>query len=140
MSKTDKQGYWFMILVTLLIANTSTANGHPVGVDQNIIQISPLEHIAGHNLTAVEVEIAPGKSAPSHIHAGFVFVYVLEGTVRSQLNNSETLEFTKGQTWIEPPGTIHSLTQNPSATDKAKLLAVFIAKKGAKLTEFIGEH
>jgi len=68
-----------------------------------------------HNLTAVVVAFEPRVSAPSHTHGGFVFVYVLEGTVRSQLDNGEVQDFKKGDSWIEPPGTIHSETHNPSA-------------------------
>ena len=89
---------------------------------------------AQYSLTAVVVQLAPGARVPSHHHAGFVFAYVLSGTVRSQLNDGPAVDYRIGQSWVEPPGTHHSLTANPSEIDTASLLAVFVASSGAKLT------
>jgi len=94
----------------------------------------PLPNLPGNSLTAVVVQLAPGAHVPSHHHAGFVFAYVLSGTVRSQLNDGPTVDYRTGQSWVEPPGTQHSLTANPSETDSASLLAVFVASSRAKLT------
>jgi hypothetical protein len=43
------------------------------------------------------------------------------------------LTIERGQSWVEPPGTQNSLTANPSETDSASLLAVFVASSRAKL-------
>ena len=59
---------------------------------------------------------------------------MLEGTVRSQLDRDKAIDYKAGESWIEPPGALHTLTQNMSKTETLKLLAVFIAKKDAKLT------
>jgi quercetin dioxygenase-like cupin family protein len=61
---------------------------------------------------------------------------VLEGTVRSQLDDGEVDDYRAGEYWIEPPGTEHALTQNASKTVRAHLLAVFIAPTGAQLTTY----
>lgn len=131
------------VLLTLfagLATFVVTADEPSAGISRQLAGLSTLANVPGHTLTAVVVELAPGVTAPSHTHAGFVFVYVLEGTVRSQLNSAATVEFTTGESWTEPPGTVHSLTHNPSATDKAKLLAVFVAKDGAELTNYGEDH
>ena len=93
-----------------------------------------LPHDPGLVLTAVEVTLAPGEKVGRHHHPGTVFAYVLAGTVRSQLNDGETIEFHAGQSWIEPPGTRHTLTENPSGSVPARFLAMFIAPPGAPLT------
>ena len=93
-----------------------------------------LSNIPDHNLTAVTVQLEPGVTVPAHTHGGLVFVFVLEGTIVSQLNNNEMIEYKSGESWVEPLGTIHSFTQNPSQTAKAKFLAVFVAKEDTKLT------
>ncbi len=93
-----------------------------------------MSNIPEHNLTAVTVQLEPGVTVPTHAHSGFVFVFVLEGTIVSQLNNNEIVEYKAGESWVEPPNTIHSLTKNPSQTAKVKLLAIFVAKEDAKLT------
>ena len=131
-------------LLLTLVAGLATfavaADKPPAGISHQPVNVSALANVPGHNLTAVVVELAPGTTVPSHTHAGFVFAYVLEGTVRSQLNSAAAMEFTAGESWTEPAGTVHSLTHNPSATDRVKLLAVFVAKDGAKLTNFGADH
>jgi quercetin dioxygenase-like cupin family protein len=87
-------------------------------------------------LTAVVVNLAPDAKTASHRHAGIVFVYVLEGAVRSQLNSGEVIEYPAGQSWSEPPGTVHSFMENPSKTMPARLLATIIAPTGAQLTTY----
>ena len=114
------------------------AGGSSTGSKNELVSVSPLPNMPGHSLTAVAVELAPGVTSPSHTHAGFVFVYVLEGTVRSKLNEEEAVIYVAGESWVEPPRTVHSLTQNPSTTQPTKFLAVFVAEDGAKLTH-VGE-
>lgn len=129
-----------LLIITSLTSLTTIADERPTGIDSKQISVSALDHIPGYQLAAKTVELAPGASAPSHRHAGFVFVYVLKGTIRSQLNDEITTEFTAGESWVEPSGTVHSLTHNPSITDTAKLLAVFVSKEGALLTDFSKSH
>jgi len=87
-------------------------------------------------LTAFMVYLTPEASTTSHRHAGVVFVHVLEGTVRSQLNNGEVIEYRAGESWNEPPGSIHSYMENPSKTIPARLIATIIAPTGARLTTY----
>ena len=91
-------------------------------------------NMPGHELTAITVELVPGNKSPAHSHETFVFVYVLEGNVRSQLGSEEAIDYAAGDSWIEPPGTIHTLTENLSNSKPAKLLAIFVGKKNARLT------
>lgn len=106
----------------------------PNRITRQLLAKEALSNIPDHNLTAVTVQLEPGVTVPIHTHSGFVFVFVLEGTLVSQLNNNEMIEYNVGESWVEPPGTIHSLIQNPSQTAKAKFLAVFVAREDAKLT------
>ena len=87
-------------------------------------------------LTAFVVNLAPKAYTASHRHAGIVFVYVLEGTVYSQLNSGEVIVYGPGQSWSEPPGTVHSYMENPSHAVPARLLATIIAPTGAQLTTY----
>lgn len=123
------------LIVAACSATSAATAGDPTSpVGRQVVHAAALPNVPGHTLTAVTVDLPPGVTVPSHKHEGFVFVYVLEGTVRSQLDDMEAVEYGIGETWVEPPGAIHTLTQNPSATDNARLLAVFVAKEGAKLT------
>jgi catalase len=82
----------------------------------------------------VEVDFAPGTKADAHRHGqAFVYAYVLSGEVRSQLEGQSARTYSAGQSWFEPPGAHHVLTENLSATAPARLLVVFIAPAGAPL-------
>ena len=106
------------------------------GIGLKVVTEQELANDPGNRLTAVVVNLPPGSKAPKHHHAGFVFAYVLSGTVRSQLNGGKIVDYKAGQTWVEPPGTEHTLTANPSRDTPAKLLAVFVAPDGATLTTY----
>lgn len=108
----------------------------PSGVTAKVVSQEALPNSPGNSLTAVVVNLAPGASAPPHHHAGFVLAYVLSGTVRSALNKGEPKDFHAGQSWVEPPGTEHTLTANPSRSEPSSLLAVFVAPTGANLTTY----
>jgi quercetin dioxygenase-like cupin family protein len=41
-----------------------------------------------------------------------------------------------GESFFEPPGSIHLVSENASATEPAALLAIFIADDGVTLTTF----
>jgi quercetin dioxygenase-like cupin family protein len=93
-----------------------------------------LPNIPGKTLTVVTVDFAPGTRAVPHRHGqAFVYAYVLQGSVRSQLEGQPAQTFTLGQSWSEPPGAHHVLTENPNASEPARLLVVFVADSGAPL-------
>jgi quercetin dioxygenase-like cupin family protein len=94
-----------------------------------------LPNLPGKRLTAVVVTYAPGAKSARHHHAGSVWVYVLSGAIRSQ--NSATgpaKVYRAGESFFEPPGSEHLLSENASATEPASLLAVHIADDRAGLT------
>jgi quercetin dioxygenase-like cupin family protein len=93
-----------------------------------------LPNLPGQNLSAVEVEVAPGAVPAPHHHAGSVYVYVLSGTIRLGLKGEAPRLYHAGESFFEPPGSVHAVSDNPSKTEPARLLAVFVAPAGAKLT------
>jgi quercetin dioxygenase-like cupin family protein len=142
--ESNRPSVYFHFLAGLLVAGLlgiaavawAQSGEKPGGVSHTPVTAQTLPDDPGRSLTAVVVELAPGAASPSHHHAGLVFAYVLEGTVRSQINDGEVIEYHAGQYWIEPPGVKHTLTQNPSRTQPARLLAVFVAPTGAQLTTY----
>ena len=93
-----------------------------------------LPNIDGRTFTALEVGFAPGATADPHGHGrAFVYAYVLEGSVRSQLGGESARTYNAGESWFEPPGTDHLLTQNPSPSKRARLLVVFVSNTGDPL-------
>jgi quercetin dioxygenase-like cupin family protein len=100
------------------------------------ISSDALPHVAGKNITTMVVEFPPGGFSPPHHHGGSVTVYVLDGAIRSQLQGQPAMVYKEGQTFFEPPGIVHLLAENVSATEPARILAVFVADDGATLTTY----
>ena len=96
-----------------------------------------LPNVPGKSVTAVVVTFPPGVKSPPHHHAGSVLVYVLSGEVRSENSATGPARLYKaGETFFEPAGSTHLVSENASATEPATILAVFVADDGAKLTTY----
>ena len=95
-----------------------------------------LAHVKGKTVTMQIVDLPPGAFVPEHHHAGSVTVYVLEGTVRSELGGGPVVDYHPGETFFEPIGTVHVFAENPSPTEPAKFMAVHVADDGAQLTVY----
>lgn len=93
-----------------------------------------LANLPGQRLTVAEVTIAPGATPAPHHHAGSVYVYVLAGTFRLGLAGEQAKIYHAGDSFFEPPGSTHAVSDNPSKTKPARLLAVFVAPDDAQLT------
>ncbi|MGF6772223.1 quercetin dioxygenase-like cupin family protein [Paraburkholderia sp. GAS199] len=97
-----------------------------------------IANVPGKTMTALVVDYAPGGKSASHRHGqAFVVGYVLSGAIRSQVNNGETRVYHAGEYWTEKPGAHHTISENASDTEPAKLLAIFVADtKDKKLVSF----
>lgn len=93
-----------------------------------------LANIPGKSLTAVVVTYGPGGATPAHRHPGSVFAYVLSGEIRSENSATGPAQvYHAGQSFFEPPGSTHLVSENASKTEPASLLAIIIANTGAAL-------
>lgn len=98
-----------------------------------------LPNVPGKSMKGVLVEYAPGGSSPAHVHAKSAFIYatVLEGAIRSKVNDAPEKTYRAGENWSELPGDHHAVSANASKTKPARLLAVFVVDTGeTELTTF----
>jgi len=93
-----------------------------------------LPNVPGKSIKGVLVEYGPGGYSPSHTHANSAFIYatVLEGAIRSQVNDGPVTIYNAGQSWSELPGDRHRVSANASETKPAKILAVFVVDTNEK--------
>lgn len=93
-----------------------------------------IPNIPGKSLIAVEVNYAPGGHSAPHRHAdsAFIYAYVVSGSIRSQVEGQPVRVYKAGESFAEEPGAHHLLGANASATEPAKLLAVFVVDSGDK--------
>ncbi|GAA4561428.1 cupin domain-containing protein [Planotetraspora kaengkrachanensis] len=93
-----------------------------------------LPNVKGKTFTSAIVDFPPAARAVPHRHGdAFVYAYVLEGTMRSQISGEPVRTYHQGENWVEPPGAHHVLTENTSRTKPAKLLVVFISDTGDEI-------
>jgi quercetin dioxygenase-like cupin family protein len=87
-----------------------------------------LPNVPGKSIKGVLVEYGPGGCSPAHTHPKSAFIYatVLEGAIRSQVNDGPVTTYKAGQSFSELPGDRHGVSANASETQPAKLLAVFV--------------
>jgi len=79
-------------------------------------------------MVTVLVTYPPGGKSLAHHHApsSFVYAYVLSGSIRSQVNDAPAKVYSAGESFYEPPGSSHRISENASDKDPAALLAVFV--------------
>jgi quercetin dioxygenase-like cupin family protein len=93
----------------------------------------PVANTPGKTLSALVVSYAPGAKTPAHRHGqSFVVGYVLEGSIRSKVDNGNETVYHAGESWAEKPGAHHRMSENASSTEPAKLLAIFVADSDEK--------
>jgi quercetin dioxygenase-like cupin family protein len=86
------------------------------------------------DVTVSYVDYLPGRVGQTHHHAGFVLAYVLEGAIVTKISGQEEKTYRTGEMFFEPPGSTHEVSNNASAAEPARLLAMIFAKKGVQLT------
>jgi quercetin dioxygenase-like cupin family protein len=127
-----------LLLVSAVFIAASSGADKPAATDDvRVVRSEKLPNVPGQRVTVVTVDYPPGGKSRSHRHAGSVVAYVLSGAVRSENSATGPVKVYKaGESFFEPPGSTHLISENASATEPARLLAVFIAADGAQLTTF----
>jgi quercetin dioxygenase-like cupin family protein len=86
------------------------------------------------------VDFAPGEVSLPHRHNADVFVYVLEGSVITQVKGGSTQTVNAGGVFYESPSDLHMVSRNASDTQPAKLLVFYVKVKGAPPSVLLGKE
>jgi quercetin dioxygenase-like cupin family protein len=85
------------------------------------------------------VDFAPGEVSQPHRHNADLFVYVLEGSVITQVKGGRPQTVHAGEIFYESPTDVHIVSRNASETQPAKLLVFYVKAKGTPPTVLLGE-
>ena len=93
-----------------------------------------LPNVPGKSMKGVLVEYGPGVASTAHTHPRSAFIYAtgLEGAIRTSVNDGPVVVYRAGQNFAEMPGDRHTLDENASKTEPARLLAVFVVDTNEK--------
>ncbi|HVI90488.1 MAG TPA: cupin domain-containing protein [Dongiaceae bacterium] len=126
-----------LLAATMVVAPYSGLADEDAGAKVQPVAMEKLPNVPGKSISAVVVIYAPGGKSSKHHHAGSVLAYVLSGAIRSENSATGPARVYKvGETFFEPAGSEHLVSENASATEPASLLAIFVADDGAHLTTF----
>lgn len=119
------------IALTAFLSASALAHDTPGGGEGARVALvydHELPNVPGKSMRGVLVEYAPGGFSEGHTHPTSAFIYatVLEGAIRSQVNDGPATVYRAGESFSEFPGDRHGISENASKTHPAKLLAVFV--------------
>src|SRR5512147_2535671 len=130
---TEGEGSMKRIVCSLLVAALpfgSVLADAPKSKNAKVTRVyqHELPNVPGKSIKAVLVEYGPAGYSAGHTHAksAFIFATVLEGAIRSRVNDGPVTTYKAGQSFSELPGDRHGVSANASKTKPAKLLAVFV--------------
>jgi len=121
-----------LLCAALIAASVTAATADDA--DVKLVYDHALPNVPGKSMKAVLVEYAPGGTSPAHTHPKSAFIYatVLEGAIRSQVNDGPVKTYRAGESFSEFPGDRHAVSENASKTERARLLAIFVVDTNEK--------
>jgi quercetin dioxygenase-like cupin family protein len=134
----DRAGAIAAVLMVIGVWATVTLSGvnaQEAGAEVKPVRVEKLANVPGKTLTVVTVSYAAGAKSGKHRHAGSVFACVLSGAIRSQNSATGPAKVYKaGESFFEPAGSAHLVSENASTTEPASMLVILVADDGARLT------
>jgi quercetin dioxygenase-like cupin family protein len=125
-------------VVTYMVPHLDTSMagstpGAPLRETVTVVADKSIPNLPGKRLVSQIVDYPPGVSSVPHRHgSAFVYAYVISGAVRSQVDDEPVRVYQPGETWFENPGSYHRVSENASATEPARLVAVLIVDVGVE--------
>ena len=127
--------FLYGVALAALSANAASVDNLPTDKSKvTVVFDHALPNVPGKSMKGVLVEYQPGGSSPAHTHPKSAFIYatVLEGEIRSKINDGPEKVYRAGENFAELPGDHHGVSANNSKTQPARLLAVFIVDTNEK--------
>ena len=118
----------FLITSTLITTSTLMAQQNETVTP---LMSKDVAGVSGKEIEMYTVDFPPGFSSPVHRHNAQVSLYVLEGSIVTQVKGGKEITLTPGQSYYEDPNDIHTVSRNASSTKPAKFLVFLIKEKGA---------
>ena len=117
-----------LLVATLPLGHALAQEPKAKAAKVTLVYQHELPNVAGKSIKGVLVEYGPGGYSADHTHPKSAFIYatVLDGAIRSQVNDGPVTTYKTGQSFSELPGDRHRVSANASETKPARLLAVFL--------------
>ncbi len=97
---------------------------------------TPLAGIAGKEANVVLFAVGPGWTIGNHSHPGHIFVYMLQGSIKIEVEGEPTRVIGPGDLLYEIPDR-NMVANNISSTDGARFLVFQVGDIGEPLTVMV---
>jgi len=123
-----------VLVATLQFGSAFAEAPKEKNVKISLVYQHELPNVPGKSIKGILVEYGPGGFSEGHTHPSSAFIYatVLEGAIKSQVNDGPVKVYKAGESFSEMPGDRHGVSANDSKTAPAKLLAVFVVDTSQK--------
>ena len=91
-----------------------------------------IEGMPNTEANIVLFDIDPGWKTDHHFHPGQLFVYILEGGLRLEIDGRDPVEYSAGEAFYEEPN-LGMVGYNLSATERAKFVVFQFGEAGQPL-------
>ena len=128
----------FLLLPLSGVLAFSSANAQVGTVTR--LMTKDLPDIPGKEGMIETVHFAPGEASQPHRHNSDLFVYMLEGSIITQVKGGSTRTVHAGEVFYESPTDVHIVSRNASGTQPAQLLVFYVKAKGTPPTVLLREE
>ena len=123
----------FAAAIAFSFVGAQGAAAHEIKPAVTNLMNQPLAGIAGTEANVVLFAVGPGWTIGKHIHAGHLFLYMLEGSIKIEVEGEPTQVLSPGDVLYELPGP-NMVANNISSTKGARFLVFQVGEIGEPLT------
>src|SRR5262249_50240458 len=106
-----------LLVATLPFGSVLAAEPKSKNAKVTLVYQHELPNVPGKSIKGVLVEYGPGGY--THAKSAFIYATVLEGAIRSQINDGPVTTYKAGQSFSDLPGDLHRVSANASETAPA---------------------
>ncbi len=122
----------FAAAIAFSLIGAQGAAAHEIKPAVTKLLNQPLAGIAGQEANVVLFAVGPGWTIGKHTHPGHIFVYMLEGSIKIEVEGEPTQILSPGDLLYELPGP-NMVANNVSSTKGARFLVFQVGDIGEPL-------
>jgi len=126
----------FAAVAAFLFVGAQGAAAHEIKPAVKTLLNTPLAGIAGKEANVVLFAVAPGWKIDNHSHPGHVFVYMLQGSIKIEVEGEPAKVIRPGDVLHEIPDR-NMVANNISSTEGARFLVFQVGDIGKPLTVMV---
>ncbi len=126
----------FAAVAAFLFVGAQGAAAHEIKPAVKSLLKTPLAGVAGKEANVVLFAVAPGWKIDNHSHPGHVFVYMLQGSIKIEVEGKPAKVIRPGDVLHEIPDR-NMVANNISSTEGARFLVFQVGDIGKPLTVMV---